>query len=219
MTDTEPTGPAHSSASPSTLFSTERTKAFIDAVVAIAMTLLILPLMESVAEFTDAEGGTAAWLKLHDSQLFSFLVSFVLIALFWMNHHRQFAAVQSISGALMWLSAGWMLTIVWLPVATAVTGRMPAEDAVAKAMYFGTMILTCLFSLAIRLYLRAHPDMHTTDPDTLARGFAIDVAMTLLFAVSLAVALLFPSVGYMALFLMALTSVVQRPLAHLFRSR
>ena len=40
------------------VLSAERLKAFIDAVVAIAMTLLILPLMESVGEVADASGTT-----------------------------------------------------------------------------------------------------------------------------------------------------------------
>ena len=40
------------------LYAAERPKAFFDAVVAIAMTLLILPLMESVGEVADASGTT-----------------------------------------------------------------------------------------------------------------------------------------------------------------
>ncbi len=38
----------------------ERPKAFFDAVVAIAMTLLILPLMESVGDVADASGTAGA---------------------------------------------------------------------------------------------------------------------------------------------------------------
>lgn len=200
-------------------FGAERTKAFVDAVVAIAMTLLILPLMESVGEGAAGEGTTLAWLDEHQGQLFSFFVSFVLIALFWMNHHRQFAHVRHVDGALMWLVTGWMLTIVWLPVATALTGQMPSSDAAAKAMYIGTMIATSLFSLATRSYLSAHADMHDTDADTLARGFAIDIGMAVLFALSLAVSVLVPSIGYLALLLMAFTSAIQRPLTRLFLRR
>ena len=40
------------------LYAAERPKALFDAVVAIAMTLLILPLMESVGEVADASGTT-----------------------------------------------------------------------------------------------------------------------------------------------------------------
>ncbi len=52
--------------------SAERMKVFTDAVVAIAMTLLILPLMESVAEAGRDGVSTADYLSEHGGQLFSF---------------------------------------------------------------------------------------------------------------------------------------------------
>lgn len=63
----------------------ERVVFFPDAV-AIAMTLLILPLMESVSEAPE-QGDTAVWLNAHSSQVLSFAMSFLLIAVFWMAHH------------------------------------------------------------------------------------------------------------------------------------
>ena len=62
--------------------SAERLKAFTDAVVAIAMTLLILPLMESVTDVGGEGGGVAEWLDDHAGQLFGFALSFVMIATF-----------------------------------------------------------------------------------------------------------------------------------------
>lgn len=51
----------------------ERTKAFVDAVVAIAMTLLILPLMDSVNDSAARNHTTAEWLVAERDQLQSFL--------------------------------------------------------------------------------------------------------------------------------------------------
>ena len=53
-------------------FRTERFKAFVDAVVAIAMTLLILPLMESVSEAASGTLSTAEFFVEHSGQLLSF---------------------------------------------------------------------------------------------------------------------------------------------------
>ncbi|MBN9180660.1 MAG: DUF1211 domain-containing protein, partial [Microbacterium sp.] len=47
------------------IYDADRAKAFIDAVVAIAMTLLILPLMESVGEAAGADQGAAVWIEEH----------------------------------------------------------------------------------------------------------------------------------------------------------
>ena len=71
-------------------YPAERTKAFIDAAVAIALTLLILPLMESVGEVAGEGEDALTWLQDHRGQLVSFVLSFVLIALFWLIHHHLF---------------------------------------------------------------------------------------------------------------------------------
>ena len=93
MTDAEPRATEESNANDE-LPSAERLKAFTDAVVAIAMTLLILPLMDSV---TDAdETSTAAWLAQEWPSLLTFMLSFVLIANFWLTHHRMFARVERV---------------------------------------------------------------------------------------------------------------------------
>lgn len=197
------------------LFTAERAKAFIDAVVAIAMTLLILPLMESVADIAKAEEGGAQWLDEHQQQLISFVVSFAVIAMFWMNHHRLFARVERTSTALLWIAMAWLLSIVWLPVATAMTGQMSGDDAVVKGLYIGSMILTSVITLLQRWYLRAHPRLHDIPEAGLRRGMAVDLAMALLFTVALTVSILVPAVGYAALFLMFLTGPTQAVFARL----
>ncbi|GAA4682821.1 TMEM175 family protein [Gordonia humi] len=196
-------------------FSTERTKAFVDAVVAIAMTLLILPLMESVGEAGDAT--TSSWLADHDEQLLSFVISFLVIAVFWLNHHRLFARVTSITTGLMWMTVAWMLTIVWLPVATAITGQM--SDTGAEAMYIGTMVLTPTIALISRLYLRRRPELHDLSDAEQQSGIIENVAAVALFAVALVVAVTLPGVGYYALFVLFLAAPVQRMLRAAVRHR
>ncbi|MDR2998392.1 MAG: DUF1211 domain-containing protein, partial [Microbacterium sp.] len=63
---------------PRTLLPADRLKAFTDGVVAIAMTLLILPLMEGVIDL-GREGTTVLeYLQEDTGQLISFAMSFVL---------------------------------------------------------------------------------------------------------------------------------------------
>jgi len=196
-------------------FEAARVGAFVDAVVAIAMTLLILPLMESIGEVANIGEDTARWFAEHDQQFISFVISFVIIAMFWMIHHRLFTGVKQVTTALMWAIAAWLLTIVWLPVATAITGQMSSDDALAKVVYIGTMIATSACSLLIRIILLRHPVLHRTSEESLLRGVAVDAAMMFLFAVALGIALIFPTVGYFALFIMFLTGPVQAAFARL----
>ncbi len=196
-------------------FTAERAKAFADAVVAIAMTLLILPLMESVADVAGADKSAAHWFDEHQQQVISFVISFVLIAMFWMSHHRVFATVDTVTTPLLWIIMAWLLTIVWLPVATAMSGQMSGDDPVVKIVYIGSMVVTSLVMLGQRLYLRAHPQLHRITEPHLVAGASADIAMAVLFIVALAVAVLVPAIGYWALLVMFLVTPVQHVIARM----
>ena len=190
------------------ILSAERLKAFIDAVVAIAMTLLILPLMESVVEMGREHRSVPEYLREDYGQLISFAMSFLLIATFWITHHRIFDRVERTTNALVWLQVAWMFTIVWLPVPTAMLGSMPT-DAIQKVLYIGTLLVTALLLLGTRLYLRAHPELHGIEEAALRYGIAVEIVLCCLFALSLAVAVLVPAIGYFAMFLMLLSGPAQ----------
>ena len=202
MTDVDRAGAAP-------LLSADRLKAFTDAVAAIAMTLLILPLMESVTEL-GREGMTAAeWLDEESGQLLTFALSFVLIANFWMSHHRLFDRIERVTNALTWLTVAWMFTIVWLPVATAIVGQMET-DATQKVLYIGSLLATSLVLMVTRLYVMRHPELHEIEAVRLRHGLAADVITAALFALALAASLLIPALGYYAMFLLLLTWPLHR---------
>lgn len=190
-------------------FRTERFKAFVDAVVAIAMTLLILPLMESVTEAASEKLSTAEFFVEHSGQLLSFGLSFVLIATFWLGHHRQYRDVEWVTGPLLWINVAWMATIVWLPVPTAMIGQMET-DSLQPVVYIGTLILTQLTTLAGWLYLLRHPGFTTTPIGVLRAGVIGDLAAIILFLIALALAVFVPSLGYAGLLVLLLTGVVTK---------
>src|SRR6478736_963193 len=134
----------------------ERLKAFSDAVVAIAMTLLILPLMESIGDAAAHDLSTWEWLNENAGQLLSFALSFVLIANFWLTHHRLFAGVHRVTNSLLWLTIAWMFTIVWLPIPTALLGQLETDPG-QEILYIGTLALTSLMMFFSRLYVLRHP--------------------------------------------------------------
>lgn len=186
------------------IFRTERFTAFVDAVVAIAMTLLILPLMESVSEAASDGLDTLEFVREHTGQLFSFALSFVLIANFWLGHHRQYHDVTGITRPLLWCNVAWMATIVWLPVPTAMVGQMDS-DPLQKIIYIGTLMLTQVTTLAARFYLLRHPELTTAGVDRIHRGISADISAIVLFAVALTVASATGPNGYNALFVLLLT--------------
>lgn len=196
-------------------YKTERFKAFVDAVVAIAMTLLILPLMESVSEAGASKLTTLEFLDEHTGQLMSFLLSFFLIANFWMGHHRQYDEVTAITRPLLLCNVLWMATIVWLPVPTAMLGQMDT-DPLQQVVYIGTLILTQVATLIARAYLLRHPELTTASADRIRHGAAADLAAIVLFGIALGIGIAIGPQGYFALLLLLLTGPLARLVVRLW---
>ena len=87
---------------------------FVDAVIAIAMTLLALNL-PLPAGSTNGEVLRSA-LDLRDEYI-AFAISFVVIAAYWRAHHRLFQYVVRLSARLTTITLCWLLTLVITPFA------------------------------------------------------------------------------------------------------
>ncbi|MGR0159360.1 TMEM175 family protein [Paenarthrobacter nitroguajacolicus] len=191
------------------LSSPERLQAFTDAVVAIALTLLILPLMESVGELADHDGTTAEWLAEEQYALLGFVLSFILIAVFWVHHHKLFRRVKHVDSGLLWLTVAWMFTIVVMPVATSLSTQMQSDWA-QPLVYIGTLFTTSLMLLLARIYLRSHPDLHTMDDSEAVPGIRASCIVSGLFLTALVLAVVIPGAGNWPLLVMLLSEPLQR---------
>jgi uncharacterized membrane protein len=200
---------SHTPDGSSDLLSAERLKMFTDAVVAIAMTLLILPLMDSVGEAASANLSAAEWFVEERGSLLGFALSFLLIANFWQSHHRLFVRIERITNALLWLTVAWMFSIVWLPVATAVLSSLP-QDAAQVLIYVGSLWVASLLTLATIIYVIRHPELHSIPPQQQRRTLAADIAITTMFLVALVVTLLLPVINYWSMLLLFLAPVLGR---------
>ncbi len=186
----------------------ERLVFFTDAVVAIAMTLLILPLLESVSEAARDGLTTSEYLAEHDGQLIAFTLSFVIIATFWRSHDRLFGQAAFQDAGLAWLNIAWMLTIVWLPVVTAMVGAMQT-DSLQLALYIGSMLASslCIFFLQWRLY--HHPELlrpQDAEAPRLPRPFPVTSGF---FVLALLIAIAVPRAGFWSLLVLLADPVLE----------
>jgi uncharacterized membrane protein len=130
---------------------TERLTYFSDAVVAIALTLLAIelpvPRGDTVPEF---------WLSFEhdDGHYAAFLISFLVIAAAWSDHHELFRYVTQVDSRLRQLNMGWLLSIVLIPFATRLL--IVSEQTVAThALRFGFYaLLQILESAALYAMVR-----------------------------------------------------------------
>jgi uncharacterized membrane protein len=128
---------------------------FSDAVFAIAMTLLVVQLTVPVIAKTlpSAEIGhqLARGLAALGPAYFSFGVSFVVIAGFWVAHHRRFVELNRYDAGLVWLNLLLLLCIVFIPFPTAVLGRY-GDQPVAAVFYAASLAATGVVSGAVMIY-------------------------------------------------------------------
>jgi uncharacterized membrane protein len=194
----------------------ERLVFFSDAAVAIALTLLILPLMDEVGEASRAGLSTAEYLNENLAGLGAFALSFALIARFWRAHHQLFAVVEREPHGLFWLNMAWLFAVVFLPVATATTGALPTDNT-QLALYQGTMLAISGLMLAMALLLKRHPETWADGAEISAARIETSIIFTALVAVSLVLALTIAQLGYWSLLVLFTARPVHWVIARLRR--
>jgi len=178
---------------------------FSDGVVAIAITLLILPLVDSASDY---DGDTGKFVMDHLGKLLVFFLSFAVIGNFWLVHHRTFERIASYNSGLLWANLLWLLSIVFLPFPTALLASSPSGDRATYALYVGTMVVTTLAELIMQAIIVRHPELQAEEVrGTLElRPYVTPVAIMVL---ALLIAVVFPGVGLWGLALFALSGPLE----------
>ncbi len=89
-----------------------RLEAFSDGVVAIAITIMVLNL--KIPRGT-GWGEISAIAPL----LFSYLLSFIYVGIYWVNHHHLIQPVQSVNGLILWANLHLLFWLSLIPFVTA----------------------------------------------------------------------------------------------------
>ena len=135
--------------------SLERLVFFSDAVVAIAITLLALDL--KIDKTSTGPHFTFNDLFSQWQKFLAFLLSFMLIALFWTIHHQFFQFIKKIDEKLVWQNMGWLLFIVVLPFSTTLVsadfGQTPSV-----LVYSLNILGITIFQNTIWDYVAVRPD-------------------------------------------------------------
>lgn len=185
------------------LHEAERFITFTDAVVAIAMTLLILPLMEAAADMGEhSEVTTAADYFRHNAEkLWSLVLSFWMISYFWNGHDHIFQYVGRFTYWLTRCNFAWMAGIVFFPVATSVMMMTPDDDAIGTIAYLGTLMFVAFMNLVMCIVVRNDERTWKRNKPPGLMVVVISGILVLVLAVAMVVAVFAPNVGVNALLL------------------
>ena len=180
---------------------------FSDGTVAIALTLLVLPLVDLL---TDGSEYSISSLLNDDGQtFFAFAISYVVIASFWEGHHRVFEHLSDYSRAMLWANFLWLASIVLIPFTTQLLADQGTNDPAVNALYISTMIVTTGSLLLIEWLAVRDPQLQRAEVrGTLdIRGAALALVLLL---TALVLVVVVPAVGMFWLFLLFLSNPLER---------
>jgi uncharacterized membrane protein len=93
--------------------SVERLLFFSDAVVAVAITVLALPLF-SIPGPTAGETVLDV-LQANSGRIITFVSTFFVMAIMWSIHNRVMNSLVAYDGVVFWLNMAWLIGFVFLP--------------------------------------------------------------------------------------------------------
>jgi uncharacterized membrane protein len=106
---------------------TSRLEAFSDGVIAILITIMVL-------ELRTPEGHDWAALWSLEHRFFPYLLSFVMLGIYWNNHHHMLHMTDRVTGAILWANLHLLFWLSLVPFGTAWVGES-ALAAVPAATY------------------------------------------------------------------------------------
>ncbi|MEX2552116.1 MAG: TMEM175 family protein [Actinomycetota bacterium] len=95
-----------------------RLEAFTDAVIAIAITIMVL-------ELTVPHEPTLDALRPLFPVIGAYVLSFVNLGIYWNNHHHMMSVVENVNGKILWAN---LYLLFWLSLFPFVTGWMGEND-------------------------------------------------------------------------------------------
>lgn len=144
---------------------------FSDAVVAVAVTVLVLP----IADITISRGEETVWEVLadHAGEIVTFFFTFFVVSIMWLTHNRFMNQLRGYDGVIFWLNTTWLSIIAFLPVTSALYSDQGLDGSGgwfsgtpldgSGMLYWGSLALISLIITLMSLRARSNPQLY--DPE------------------------------------------------------
>src|SRR5687767_7309921 len=126
-----------------------RLEAFSDGVIAIIITIMVLELRPPAASDLHALGA----LK---TEFLAYVLSFVLLGIYWNNHHHLLHASSHISGGVLWANLHLLFWLSMVPFVTAWMGHYPSKPVPVAAYGFVMVMDAIAYTILQRRLIAAH---------------------------------------------------------------
>ena len=109
-----------------------RLEAFSDGVIAILITIMVL-------ELKVPRGSDLAALRPMVPVFLAYVLSFVILGIYWNNHHHMFHAIDRINGKILWANLHLLFWLSLIPAVTAWMGE--TVSAPMPTAVYGAVLL------------------------------------------------------------------------------
>lgn len=197
---------------------------FSDAVVAVAITVLALPLVgiagpqpgQTVLDVLYANSG----------QIITFVVTFIVMAVMWNIHNRVMNSLGAYNAVVFWLAIAWLIGFVFLPWPSAMFGAGDHWGSTSVtffdsdgtgALYWWTMAYISGIGTLASIYISRHPvlikptDRAYWEGLRRTRARLRGASFFLVFVIAGAATLVYPFAGYWALLLIWPLNILLQP--------
>jgi uncharacterized membrane protein len=148
--------------SPYDPISPGRLISFSDGVFAIAVTLLVFNLKVPDIPANDVHRLLPGAIMNMVPHFVTYLISFLLIAVFWTVHHRMLHLVIHVDYIFIWINVFYLLMISFIPFPSALMGTYP-DEAVSMMFYICCMFM--VVGLSMLMWRYATRDHRLIDKD------------------------------------------------------
>jgi uncharacterized membrane protein len=187
----------------------ERFLLFTDAVMAIAVTLLILPVVDEILALESRDMNVLEILGELRGELFGFLLGFMVVMLLWLAHQQVFSIIAYANAWLIRLNVLWLLSITLLPFTTALIADHADEQATVL-LYVGNVALSIYCLGASTWVLSRSPDLLLPEASITADERHDAILNSSLITIVFILALLLPGLGFAVMLLLFLVEPLKR---------
>jgi uncharacterized membrane protein len=164
-----------------------RVEAFSDGVIAIIITIMVLEL-----KAPEEPGLQHLWVLW--PTFLAYLLSFIYVGIYWVNHHRLFSHARCVTNGLVWFNLGLLFALSLIPFTTAYLGGQHfSRDA--ALVYLVSMLLPSLCYVPLQRIVRLsgsqNPESQTYHRQTLRKG----VLATLIYLLGVPLSFVSPWLG------------------------
>ena len=151
-------------------FGKGRIESLTDGIFAFGMTLLVLGVGYPVSVQTFAKMPVDQILLTSVPYFVLYMISFLILAAFWVSHHVQFHYIRFIDRSFLWLNILALMFVAFVPFTSSLAGFFSSSRLAAAVFELHLLVIGLLFHLGWRYATHDHRLVeHSLDPAVIRR--------------------------------------------------